>query len=338
MTEPRKRAEREALRWAARRLSGDMTERESLAFRRWLDRRQDNRDAFAELCRLDPLLDAAAGALVTRESEAELDALSSLSGRRAARAPMRGLAARPGWRTWTAGGASAAAAIAASVFLVAAPVTTQTSFAAAVGAQENFVLRDGTSVHLNTASRVDIAYSRRERLARLEDGEALFQVARAPERPFIVETGAAVITVTGTVFNVQTGAAGTDVSVLEGSVSVAPRAGGAALRLGAGDALRIGADGEAGPVAAFDPAQRLAWRTGKARYRDMPLSEVIADLNRYFDPPIMLGDLALGALPVTGEFDIRERDTAVAALSVAFGLETENRNGAVVLRRRAVPH
>ena len=84
----------------------------------------------------------------------------------------------------------------------------------------------------------------------------------------------------------------------------------------------------------YDPALVLAWRGGKARFREEPLEEVLISLNRYFKTPIELGDDGLANLPVTGEFDIRDRDTAVKALTLAFNLESRTEPSRVILNRR----
>jgi len=72
------------------------------------------------------------------------------------------------------------------------------------GGEYNLVLADGTSVMINSDSKLNVPdrFEGKERRVRLE-GEALFHVARDVEHPFIVETVGGDVTVLGTVFNVN---------------------------------------------------------------------------------------------------------------------------------------
>src|SRR3546814_7641732 len=49
-----------------------------------------------------------------------------------------------------------------------------------------FELADGSKVTLNTATEIRVDYRARERIVRLVRGQALFDVAHAPDRPFSV--------------------------------------------------------------------------------------------------------------------------------------------------------
>lgn len=318
------RAEKAALRWMARRMSGEMTEREEKAFRRWHDGDPRHAAAFRNIASLQGLAGAAAERLAEDDAVAELTGLS-------ARRSGPGLKTRvkAHWRRIAAGGAMLAAASLAATAIIP-PQTTGVALASQIGQQQNVALRDGSHIHLNTASAVDVSYTRRQRVATLSAGEAFFDVGKEPHRPFIVETAAAKISVTGTSFNVYASPAGTEVSVVTGHVLVAPKKGGS-VALTPGEALTVDAAAGPGPVRRFDAADTLAWRTGRARYRNEPMGDVIADLNRYFVNPLALSDEALALLPVTGEFDVTDQDTAVAALSIAFSLRAERRDKQIVL-------
>ena len=70
-------------------------------------------------------------------------------------------------------------------------------------------LADGSTVSLNTKSRMKVIYSAERRLIRLDEGEALFDVAKDALRPFVVRAGDTDVAAIGTSFVVQrlTGAA-----------------------------------------------------------------------------------------------------------------------------------
>ena len=98
---------------------------------------------------------------------------------------------------------------------------------------------DGTTVQLADGARLAVPEGR-GREARLEAGRALFRVERDPEAPFEVTTPNAEVTVLGTTFAVEATDVETEVLLVEGAVTLAPRATpGAAVRLGPGQRSRV---------------------------------------------------------------------------------------------------
>ncbi|MDP8566892.1 FecR family protein [Methylophilus aquaticus] len=84
-------------------------------------------------------------------------------------------------------------------------------------------LDDGTKVTLSAKSEMEVTYYRHERHVLLKEGEAVFDVEKDPERPFVVETDTAVVTVLGTRFAVNRLDQLVRVSVDHGRVKVAPK-------------------------------------------------------------------------------------------------------------------
>ena len=96
------------------------------------------------------------------------------------------------------------------------------TYTTGIGEQRIVRLDDGTRLSLNSGTRVRIAYDDSERRVELERGEAYFEVAHNPARPFIVTAGNHQVTALGTVFVVRYEAAQTAVTLLEGKVAVLP--------------------------------------------------------------------------------------------------------------------
>lgn len=84
-------------------------------------------------------------------------------------------------------------------------------------------LDDGTKVTLSAKSEMEVTYYRHQRHVLLKEGEAIFEVEKDPERPFVVETDTAVVTVLGTRFAVNRLDQLVRVSVDHGRVKVAPK-------------------------------------------------------------------------------------------------------------------
>ena len=91
-----------------------------------------------------------------------------------------------------------------------------------IGEERSLTLADGSVIELNAESRIRVSYRTNTREVELLSGEALFKVIHNPSRPFVVESGAAIIRDVGTVFDVYRKTRGTTVTVIEGQVAVGP--------------------------------------------------------------------------------------------------------------------
>jgi len=95
-------------------------------------------------------------------------------------------------------------------------------YATAVGEQRSIELADGSTVSMNSKSKIRVRYSKTERLVDLLEGQALFHVAKDSTHPFIVSACGTRVQAVGTQFDVYERRVGTTVTVLEGRVAVLP--------------------------------------------------------------------------------------------------------------------
>src|SRR5262249_3999796 len=148
-----------------------------------------------------------------------------LEGAEALHAAIRGHAAGGSSRAWKwrelAIAASVAAAAVGLYFGVQWHYFSDIDVMTAAGEQKTVTLKDGSKVVMNESSRIHVSLSSAERVIELRAGEAIFDVARDPGRPFRVHTTSAVVRAVGTRFNVHKLESGTVVSVLDGRVQVA---------------------------------------------------------------------------------------------------------------------
>jgi len=125
---------------------------------------------------------------------------------------------RPSRRSWLA--------IAASVLIVTVGTGAWWQsvhyplYSTDTGERRSITLADGSTVDLNARSKLRVEFSKNERRVELLDGQALFQVAKDKNRPFIVASGEATVRAVGTQFDVYRKDSGTTVTVLEGRVAV----------------------------------------------------------------------------------------------------------------------
>lgn len=180
----------------------------------------------------------------------------------------------------------------------------QQRYATARGQQMNADLPDGSRLQLDTATQADVTLYRDRREVRLAQGQAVFKVRGDQARPFDVLAGASRITVVGTRFSVRYLAAGMQVAVMEGKVRVA--GGGDVRHLLPGQTISASQDGRLSEVANMPVDAMASWLSGRLSFDNVALSEVLAELARYGDTGLQLGDDAVGKLAVTASVNLRD--------------------------------
>ena len=298
--------EEQASLWAARLEGAVLTEQERRELESWVAGEPTHREALAAYCGLSKRLDDAVSRLV---SSGAIEVRQE-----APRVPSRA------WRL--AGAGMAVAAVALGILWMVRPSGRAETLSAPAGQRQAFTLSDGTRIELNANTSVIVENGRSERRVHMASGEAFFVVAKDKARPFIVDTPAGSVRVTGTIFNVLTEAASQlDVTVVEGSVQV--RAGDAdsaqsagPVGLGAGDrlsAIRGGVSLTRLSDADLDDA--LAWRQGKIVCRMMPLSEALSLFAHFHGRKIEVSTGA-AALQMGGRYSIEDLDGFLAQLEL----------------------
>lgn len=226
--------------------------------------------------------------------------------------------------------------VAASSFLGPAQ---NTAYAAARAEQRTIVLDDGSSVHLNALSKVVIDYSADQRRVYLNRGEALFDVAHNPARPFFVFAGTGRVQAIGTQFDVKLSPDDTVmVTLVKGVVRVskARDATGAVDGLfkilsqpGEQAAIRV-RRAEAGQTAGAStgievtPANKtsfpdnLAWRQGRLVFRGEKLADALYEINRHSNHLILLDDSVAARMPVYAVFNTGDWRGALSAIIKSY--------------------
>lgn len=224
------------------------------------------------------------------------------------------------------------AAVGASLVLAIAVwswMDRQTTFATAIGEQRVLQLADGSSVRLDTDSRIRVRFEAGKRLIDLDRGQALFEVAHDATRPFIVAAGGTEVTAVGTVFDVRRDGANVRVTLVSGIVDVAPAAGdGAGTRMTAGHQARITSRGLA--TQAVDAETATSWTEGRIIFRDTPLRAAVAEVNRYLTQKVELAADARADVPVSGVFRAGDRDAFVSTAAEVLDLEVRAGAGGTV--------
>jgi transmembrane sensor len=185
-----------------------------------------------------------------------------------------------------------------------------TVYATTVGERRVLRLEDGSSVELNSRSRIRVLFAERGRTVDLLEGQALFHVAKDPRRPFIVRNEQMRVRAVGTEFDINRRSRGTTITVVEGRVSVAPaiaptvqqQAATAAILLSAGEQVTVRDQTALSQPLHTSPVTATAWTEGRVVLESATLTEVGEDFNRYSTRRLIVEDRGRRALRLSGVF------------------------------------
>lgn len=192
---------------------------------------------------------------------------------------------------------------------------------------QHFTLADGSKVWVNENSIVEYptVFEGAERRIKLS-GEAFFDVTKNPEKPFIIETQQAAVTVLGTSFNVNAYAENEQVTVAvkSGKVQLAAAKDGQKLVLQANEKGILDFNSHTLQQISDANLNDLAWQSRKLRFKDTPLKTVLADIATYYEIDIELSNHAMMSnCPFSNTLDSKGLTDALNAVAGVFGMEVE---------------
>ena len=230
------------------------------------------------------------------------------------------------------------AVLAASVALVLlgglwlsteSPLLNPNMISAARGEHVTRTLPDGSTVHLNTNTIIELAFSERERRIVLHEGEAWFTVKSDSTRPFDVEAAGGTIRAVGTEFNILQNEEETKVTVIEGTVKVIPslQPGSAAQdpevkTVTAGEQVQYRPGVGMDEVSPANLVKVSGWRRGHLVFDLEPLGNVVEEVDRYWSGKILVLDADLRDRRISGVFQTNDPDAVVQGLAETFELES----------------
>ena len=315
------------------RLDVGLTGDEKARLLEWLDADPKHRAALFELAAVWDGLDVLA----------ELSTLFPLEPavpRRASRLTGR-------WAITVSAAGLVAIAVIAGLFLYqrphgdAAAADAAVRFETEVGGYDTERLADGSVVTLNTDTALSVEYTSGERRVILERGEAYFQVAEDPARPFAAWVGGRIVQAVGTAFNIRLAPDGdVEVTVTDGRVKLLDAAQAPATERTASPAPFDTTLIE-GEVALLDEAAsprvmpritrlapnevdiKIAWQRGMLIFEGEPLDAVLTEVMRYTTTEFVLEDEKLGDVRVGGYFRAGDVEGLLIALHENFEIGSE---------------
>ncbi|MBL8270618.1 FecR family protein [Steroidobacter sp.] len=204
-----------------------------------------------------------------------------------------------------------------------------TSYSTDIGEQRVVTLADGSRLSLNSSTQARIEYDDQQRVVRLDQGEAYFEVAKNAARPFIVIAGPRTITAVGTAFVVRHEAEKVVVTLVEGKVRVSSLDDGASLQPGE----RLTVHGAEQRKDTPQPHTIASWRRGEVELDYTPLQEAVEEMNRYDRTRLVLVDADVGELRVSGMYRIGTNRDFARAIAVVYGLNVTESDGQLLLSK-----
>lgn len=217
-----------------------------------------------------------------------------------------------------------------------------------VGEQSSVSLADGSQLKLNTNSHISVLYSDQQRKVELLQGEVYFDVAKNPQRPFVVHTAYDQVTAIGTAFNIKlNNGSGTEVVVTEGKVkidSLRPALDGktntsqqaknyAPVYLSQGEKVLIHQhEAQVSYEQNLDSA--LAWRDGMLIFEGQTLNYVINEIGRYTPLSFKIVDKEIESIPVGGFFRTGDLEQLLGVLEQNFGIHHQRKGNQIMLSRQ----
>jgi transmembrane sensor len=222
-------------------------------------------------------------------------------------------------------------------------------YSTGVGEQRSLELADGSTVEMNSRSKIRVRYSERERAVDLLAGQALFHVAKDHNRPFIVRADDTRVRAVGTQFDVYERRAGTVVTVLEGEVAVLAQVRAEESRSSQGSAVPN--DIPAAPISVSageqltvtpkvarksehpNVAAATAWTERRIVFESATLSEVAEEFNRYNHRQLIIEDPGLYDFHISGVFSSTDPDSLIRFLRERPGVKVSETSSEIRIAR-----
>lgn len=200
------------------------------------------------------------------------------------------------------------------------------------GGQYQLSLPDGTKVWLNAASSITYPATFPDGPRKIKvTGEAYFEVAHDPKRPFRVNVNdRSEVEVLGTSFNINAYAdePATKTTLVEGSVKIVAGNGSAVLSPGEQASLQ---EGKLSVNDGADVAAVLAWKNGQFPMKNVDLATFMRQVSRWYDVDVILKGSTNKI--IFGGFMSRDvkLSTLLKALEV-YGIKTRIENKTLIVQ------
>jgi transmembrane sensor len=211
-----------------------------------------------------------------------------------------------------------------------------TNYQTDIGERRVVALPDGSRISMDSDTRVRVAYQKAARSITLDRGRSRFDVAHDSSRPFTVTAGPRTVVAVGTSFDVERLQSTVLITLIQGQVVIKgtePELTTPTISLNAGEQLVVSRDLQPNIMAA-DPQVARAWEAGRLLFRDEPLSDAVARVNRYTTHAIQV-DPTIASIRISGVFNAGDIGSFVSAVTSYFAVQASTtRDNSILLQPR----
>ncbi|WP_444933891.1 FecR family protein [Microbulbifer sp. JTAC008] len=192
-------------------------------------------------------------------------------------------------------------------------------------------LPDGNHIKLSATTKVLVNYSETRRRIRLLNGEAQISICEEVTWPFIVESRQALIRTHKATFNIDQRYGVTEVTVLEGNITVSPiKQNKNRAEIKKGEMLKV-TEHNTGAIKDFEVSSYKDWGSGFTKADNIRLTELLISLNRFTNTPLVTRDQNTSRLLVSGVYDLNHIEDTVLCLSKSYNLKVTKEESHTVL-------
>ncbi|MBM0108665.1 FecR domain-containing protein [Steroidobacter sp. S1-65] len=274
----------QAIEWHQRLKQGEMDAATRARFRAWM-RSPDHVKELAHIC----LIDASLGG-IKREGRALPKNVIDFGSFAPMARPRTAPSAPHRARLKSKVAAAASVLLAVAVGSLAALLSGDSVIVTREGSWDKRLLNDGTVVYAGPRTKLRLHFDERTRAVELLRGEALFEVARQPGRPFVVSTNAGRVQALGSAFAAAEAGDQVVVTVMKGKVAVTGHHGAQPMvPLGANQQVVLSSRRVGDPVT-VNAERELKWVRNWYEYDGEQVGEIIAELNQRHGTQIVVDD------------------------------------------------
>ncbi len=189
------------------------------------------------------------------------------------------------------------------------PSVIMQEISAIFGTRSKFVLPDGTTVYLNSGSKLIFPLQFKGDLRKVELlGEAFFEVTPNPAKPFIVKTSEINVKVLGTAFNLQAYPESKEISttLVRGKVILETESAGISKQMAElkpSDHAVFNTDEKAIKISAEEDLDKfIGWKEGKLVFFNDPIEKVSDKLGNWYNVTVKINNTELNKYRFTATF------------------------------------
>ena len=337
----------QASEWLAKLDAEQPSKRDLADFKQWVNADSAHRIAFEELVEFWDEMNILTQAVLPRELLTNGLLANELAANKLL--PEQPIQRRPWYASMQTVMGAALLAIAAVVATITMQLPSTTIYTTGVGEQKTVQLADNSIVQLNTNSRLEVHYSDSTRRLTLSQGEAHFDVAHNPNRPFEVYAGQGLVRAIGTAFTVHIRKIDIEVIVTEGTVELdraaqpnietnitvdqnANTIAKPTVKASAGSVLTYDKDllNDVELMVASQLEKQLSWREGMLVFKGEPLQNVVDEVSRYTNLKIIIPERSAREMKVGGLFKVGDTESLFEALRDGFDIHVKEVSNDVV--------